>query len=188
MDNTNLLTLHRLYNEKHGKTLNQKEFAEQLEISPSKLSLLEAGKKQPSLNEAFAYRRLTGASLDFIYGFTDSVVPVWAEAGSSAMLDIAGSMKNRGAMNAANHLIGNYECLAFFTLLDALWQTEPHNGPDILMTVEDASEMAMCLLEAKTFKERFPIRCKIEQLILQYIQSHPYEKKHEDDEIDDILE
>ena len=190
MTNNNLLTLHELYNKKLGKMLNQREFAELLEISPSKLSVLEAGKRAPSINEAFAYRRLTGASLDYIYGFSDSPVLAWAEVKTGAMLDIAGSRKNKGAMNAVNHLIGNYDSLAFFTLLDALWQTKPQNRLDMGITIEEASEMAACLIQAKTPSEAFPIRCKIERLLLEYIQSHRYEKPHEDNpdsEMDDIL-
>lgn len=184
----NLLTLHELYNKKQGKTLNQREFAELLEISPSKLSVLEAGKRAPSINEAFAYRRLTGASLDYIYGFSDSPVLAWAEVESGAVLDIAGSRKNKGAMNAINHLIGTYDSLAFFTLLDALWQTEPQNSLDMAVTVEQASEMAVCLIEAKTPTEAFPMRCKVERLILEYIQSHRYKNEdNPDGEMDDIL-
>lgn len=193
MDNRNLLALHELCNEKAGKVLNQREFAELLEISPSKLSLIESGKKQPSLNEAFAYRRLTGASLDFIYGFSDSSVLELLSVKSGAMLDIAGGGTHKGAMDAISHLTGDYDCLAFFTLLDALWKTEPQSRLDMTVTIEDASEMALCLIEAKTPREAFPVRCKIEQLILDYIQSHGYKEKQGDSEppvdaeIDDII-
>ncbi len=190
MDNNNLLILHELYNKKEGRVLNQREFAELLEINPSKLSVLEAGKRAPSINEAFAYQRLTGASLDYIYGLSGSSEPTWARIDSGAMLDIAGNRKHKAAINAINHLIGNYDCLAFFTLLDALWQTKPQDRLDMVVTIEEASEMAACLIEAKTPSEAFPIRCKIERLLLEYIQSHRYEKPHEDNpdsEMDDIL-
>lgn len=188
MDNNNLLILHELYNKKEGRVLNQREFAELLEINPSKLSVLEAGKRAPSINEAFAYRRLTGASLDYIYGFSDSPVLAWAEVKTGAMLDIAGSRKNKGVMNAVNHLIRNYDSLAFFTLLDALWQTKPQNRLNMGITIEEASEMAACLIQAKTPAEAYPMRCKVERLILEYIQSHRYKNEDSpDSEMDVIL-
>lgn len=150
--------------------------------------MLEAGKRAPSINEAFAYRRLTGASLDYIYGFSDSPVLAWAEVKTGAMLDIAGSRKNKGVMNAVNHLIRNYDSLAFFTLLDALWQTKPQNRLDMGITIEEASEMAACLIQAKTPAEAYPMRCKVERLILEYIQSHRYKNEDSpDSEMDVIL-
>ena len=188
MDNNNLLILHELYNKKEGRVLNQREFAELLEINPSKLSVLEAGKRAPSINEAFAYRRLTGASLDYIYGFSDSPALAWAEVKTGAMLDIAGSRKNKGVMNAVYHLIRNYDSLAFFTLLDALWQTKPQNRLNMGITIEEASEMAACLIQAKTPAEAYPMRCKVERLILEYIQSHRYKNEDSpDSEMDVIL-
>ena len=150
--------------------------------------MLEAGKRAPSINEAFAYRRLTGASLDYIYGFFDSPALAWAEVKTGAMLDIAGSRKNKGVMNAVNHLIRNYDSLAFFTLLDALWQTKPQNRLNMGITIEEASEMAACLIQAKTPAEAYPMRCKVERLILEYIQSHRYKNEDSpDSEMDVIL-
>ena len=150
--------------------------------------MLEAGKRAPSINEAVAYRRLTGASLDYIYGFSDSPALAWAEVKTGAMLDIAGSRKNKGVMNAVNHLIRNYDSLAFFTLLDALWQTKPQNRLNMGITIEEASEMAACLIQAKTPAEAYPMRCKVERLILEYIQSHRYKNEDSpDSEMDVIL-
>ena len=104
------------------------------------------------------------------------------------MLDIAGSRKNKGVMNAVNHLIRNYDSLAFFTLLDALWQTKPQNRLNMGITIEEASEMAACLIQAKTPAEAYPMRCKVERLILEYIQSHRYKNEDSpDSEMDVIL-
>lgn len=188
MDNKNIVSLHHFYNQKQGREYNQKEFAEKLGISASNLSLLESGKKRPSVGEAMAYRELLGVSLDHVFGYSDYPHPVKYEMG--AMLDIAGNSGENAAVRAVNHLIGNYDCLWFFTLLDALWQTEPETKIDMEIFSKQASEMAACLIEAKTPSEAFPVRCKIERLLLEYIQSHRYEKPHEDNpdsEMDDIL-
>lgn len=186
MNTTNIAALHELYNQREGKTYTQKQFAEKLGISASNLSLLESGKKRPSVSEAMAYRKLLGVSLDHVFGYSDYPHPVKYEMG--AVLDIAGNTGENAAVRAINHLIGNYDCLAFFTLLDALWQTEPQNSLDMAVTVEQASEMAVCLIEAKTPAEAFPMRCKVERLILEYIQSHRYQSKdNPDSEMDDIL-
>ena len=195
MENMNMKALHELYNQKQGKEYSQKQFAEKLGISASNLSLLESGKKRPSIGEAMAYRELLGVSLDYIFGCTEHPEPVKYEMG--AVRDIAGNTEeNAAAVKAMNHLIGDYDCLAFFTLLDALWQkkdalwqTERQNRPDMLFSIENASGMAQCFIAAKTFREAFPLQCKLEQVILEYILSHPYndEDGNGNEKLDDII-
>lgn len=188
MDNKNLIALHQYFNQRQGRVYNQKEFADILGITASNLSLLESGKKAPSINEARAYRELMGASLDYIYGYSEYPNPVGYKMG--ALLDIAGNTEHGQAVKAINHLIGDYDCLAFFTLLDALWQTEPQDKLDMVVTDGDATDMADCLIQCKNKDEAFPIRCKIERLILGYIQSHPYKKEplHDVDETGGIAD
>lgn len=175
-DHNVLLKLHKYYNEKEGREFNQKEFAQKLGINASKLSLLESGRKEPSLNEARAYRKLTGASLDYIYGLTNVMNENTGgeiEKEIKALMNLAGDDAQR-LEKSMNHLFGTYDCVSFFILLDALWKAESEYKVDTDMNTELAGHIADCLDKAETRRDRFSIQCRIEHMLFDYILSHSY--------------
>lgn len=172
---TIFMELRRQYNRKNHKNYTQKEFADKLELQAGKVSELESGKRgTPSLSEALAYNKLTGASLEYLFGVdTESTKRLGLTSKAMNNLQqLKENPNNEMAFSALNHLLSSPDAAQFLNMLYQLWISPVFNIFDYDLSQLRPAEVAEHLLQEDSPLLSYALKCNVERQLLNYIDKH----------------
>ena len=176
------LQLRQDYNEKHQTSYTQKEFSTILGLSAGKVSELESGKKSPSVAEALAYNKVTGASLEYLFEVTTQTTKQLGLTNKS--INNLRQLKScsddtDNAFLALNHLLSSPDALHFLNILFHLWSSPGYNIFNTLLADKPPSEIAQELLASDSTSLSYALKCNMERQLLNYIDNHGFYKEKE---------
>lgn len=166
--------LREQYGMKNQKSYLQKEFAPLLGIAPAKISELEKGKRDPSLNEAIAYNRLTGASLEYLLGIDTEANKRLGltQKSTNNLAQLYKCPDTQNAFIALNHLLSFPDAVQFLNMLFQLWISPVYDAFEFDLAQMNPNETAESLLKADSPLLSYAVKCNVERQLLNFIDSH----------------